>query len=210
MVKRFLVCLMALVFCVGGAAFAEEAPAQEPSFADAFDAEAINEEAWKIIVSEENGSYWKIDDGKLQGGINAYADGYLWYANETYTDVAIECDVMLESGNAVSFIARMPESAGGEGYQLFFDQWDGLKICKRPYEVLLNRGALSVGVWYHVRFTVQGTTLTADITDIAQDLSFSISCEDATYADAGYVGLCVFGMGTVAHIDNLAVYDLSK
>ncbi len=210
MTKRFLICLMLLLFCMSTVAFAEEEAAPVPAFSDAFDVDELNAEVWAVQVADGSEGYWAVKEGVLEGGINAYADGYVTYIGGQFTDVAIECDVTLASGNAISLIARMQENNGGQGYQLFFDQWDGLKICKRPYEVLLNRGAISPATLYHVRFTVQGTTLTADITDVAQELTFSITCEDATYTEAGYVGFCVFGMGTVAQIDNVAIYDLSE
>ena len=136
------------------------------------------------------------------------------YYKDKFLNGIIEADVILTLGNSTSIVFRGQDYMRN-GYQLIFDRYAGLKLCKRPYEVLASATGFEVAldVVYHTKITVDGNKIQAVVTyeDDAgetQTVRLDYTDEANSYPEAGYVGFVNYaGMATKteAFLDNLII-----
>lgn len=136
------------------------------------------------------------------------------YYKENFQNGTIEADVNLSTGNSTSIAFRGQDHLR-KGYQLVFDRYTGLKLCKRPYEVLASATGFDVqlDVVYSTKITVEGNRIQVAVTyedDAGETKTVNLDYTDEanSYPDAGYVGFINYaGMAnkTEAMFDNLVI-----
>lgn len=135
------------------------------------------------------------------------------YYKDKFQNGTIEADVILTLGNSTSIVFRGQDYMRS-GYQLIFDRYAGLKLCKRPYEVLAVAEGVEVtlDVVYHAKITVDGNRIQAVVTyegDAGEEtVTLTYTDEANSFPDAGYVGFVNYaGMAnkTEAMLDNLVI-----
>lgn len=192
------------------------ASAAEPAYENDFSSGSIKITEWKTLnLDPDSNGAWDIADvggnKLLRGQIAKFNDSILYYKAKKFKDVTIEADVTLERGNAVGVIGRMDTEA--RGYQVIFDQFDGIKLCKRPYYMFKSGGMIDVGSEYHIVFSMIGSKIKAQITSKKTGETLSLEVEDETFTGAGYVGFSIFGFDTdaksnaVGLVDNVKIYE---
>lgn len=192
------------------------ASAAEPAYENDFSSGSIKITEWKTLnLDPDSNGAWDIADvggnKLLRGQIAKFNDSILYYKAKKFKDVTIEADITLERGNAVGVIGRMDAEA--RGYQVIFDQFDGIKLCKRPYYMFKSGGMIDVGSEYHIVFSMIGSKIKAQITSKKTGETLSLEVEDETFTGAGYVGFSIFGFDTdaksnaVGLVDNVKIYE---
>ncbi len=136
------------------------------------------------------------------------------YYKDKFQNGTIEADVILSLGNSTSIVFRGRDYLR-QGYQLVFDRYAGLSLCKRPYEVLATAADFEVAydVVYHAKITVEGSRIQAAVTytddnNETRTVTLDYTDEANSYPDAGYVGFVNYvGMAnkTEAYLDNLTI-----
>lgn len=190
--------------------------AATPVYENDFSSGSLKVTEWKTLnLDPESNGAWDIADvggnQQLRGQIAKFNDSIVYYKSAKYKDVTVEADVILERGNAIGIIGRMDAEA--KGYQIIFDQFDGLKLCKRPYYMFKSGGMVDTGTRYHVVFSLIGNTVKASITNTATNETLTLDVQDDTYTEAGFVGFSVYGFDTdgrsnaVGLFDNLKIYE---
>ena len=207
----FTFCI-AILLCL----FSVVVSAATPAYQNDFSSGTINATEWKTwnLDPSSNGAWDIADVGgnkMLRGQISKFNDTLAHYKAKKFKDVTVEADIVLERGNAIGMILRMDDSA--QGYQLIFDQFDGIKLCRRPYYAFKSGGTVDVGTKYHVLFSAIGDKIKAVITNSTTNETMSLEVTDTTYTGSGYIGFNVYGFDTngtspaVGLFDNIKVYD---
>lgn len=190
--------------------------AADPAYENDFSSGSIKVTEWKTLnLDPDSNGAWDIADvggnKQLRGQIAKFNDSIIYYKTQKFKDVTVEADITLERGNAFGIIARMDAEA--KGYQIIFDQFDGIKLCKRPYYMFKSGGMVDTGTQYHVVFSVIGNKVKAQITSKSTGETLTLDTEDDTYTEAGFVGFSVFGFDTdgrsnaVGLVDNVKIYE---
>lgn len=211
--KRIFALAIAAVFALS---LAMGVTAAEPVYENDFSSGSLKITEWKTLnLDPTSNGAWDIADvngnQQLRGQIAKFNDSIVYYKAQKFKDVTIEADVTLERGNAFGIIARMDDVA--QGYQIIFDQFDGIKLCKRPYYLFKSGGMINTGSQYHVVFSVIGNTVKAQVTSPGTNETLTLEVEDTTYTEAGYFGFSVYGFDTdgrsnaVGLVDNVKVYE---
>lgn len=210
--RAFSILTAVLLLC----AFTGIASASAPAYQNDFNSGSLKTTEWKTwnLDPNSNGAWDIADVGGdkwLRGQIAKFNDAIAHYKAKKFKDVTVEADVILERGNALGIIIRMDDSA--QGYQIIFDQYDGIKLCRRPYYVFKSGGTIDVGTKYHIQFSAIGDKIKAVITNTATNEDLTLEVTDSTYTSSGYVAFNVFGFhhdGTsnaVGLFDNLKIYS---
>lgn len=190
--------------------------AADPAYENDFSSGSLKVTEWKTLnLDPDSNGAWDIADvggnKQLRGQIAKFNDSIIYYKTQKFKDVTVEADITLERGNAFGIIARMDAEA--KGYQIIFDQFDGIKLCKRPYYMFKSGGMVDTGTQYHVVFSVIGSKVKAQITSKSTGETLTLDTEDNTYTEAGFVGFSVFGFDTdgrsnaVGLVDNVKIYE---
>mgnify|MGYP000856963460 CR=1 FL=1 len=171
---------------------------------------------WGFYRADANGGSIEIVDGMLRivtKSVSVAGESAAYYKDK-FQNGTIDVDVVLSLGNSASVVFRGQDYMRN-GYQLIFDKYTGLSLCKRPYEVLATAAGfeLEYDKVYHAKITVDGKHISAVVTwlddeEVEQSVSLSFTDEADSYPDAGYVGfvnftdpLCL----TDAFYDNLVI-----